>query len=121
MELRTGPLFNLPFSLDLGDITFRQRHKGESLFIDYESLSESSLILYEDILGLFLVKLKKLLECVQVCWGEIDQWLSTPSSKLRFLQETFGREKLEGSNKTLRHFCIEGSYASNVSVASAST
>ena len=68
-------------------------------------------MLYDGMLDPYLVKLKDHLESVQTCLTKIDDWLSTPSSNIQYLQQTFGEEKkLQLSNKTIKHFCIEGSH-----------
>ena len=115
-ELDTKPLSNLPSSLDFGAFTFRQMYIGtdsshESSFINYRTLFESSFMLHDDFLGLFLVKLKEHLENVTACLKEIDDWLSTPFSNMKYLQQHFGKEKVEYSNMSIKHFCIEGSHS----------
>jgi len=114
LEFDTNPLSSVPFSLDFGDITIRLRHIGsvdskEASFINYTALFESLILLY-DMLGPYLAKLKDHLETVKACLTKIDGWLSTPSSNMKYLQQTFGEEKLQVSNKTIKHFCIEGSH-----------
>ena len=115
MEFNTFPLSNLPFTLDFGSFSGQLRYKGnsgscESSFIDYDILFESSFVLHPDIQGPFLAKLKNHLECVQACLYRINDWLSIPSKNLNYLQESFGEEKLQMSNKTIKHFCVEGSH-----------
>jgi len=113
LELNTAPLSYVPFSLDFGVYSCQQRFKGdtlESYFIDYMALFESLIMLYDDMLGPYLVKLKEHLETVQACLSKIDNWLSTPSSNMKYLQQTFGKESLSVSNKSIKHFCIEGSH-----------
>jgi len=115
LEFDTIPLSSVPFSLDFGVYSCRQRFKGdtntwESSFIDYTALFESLIMLHPDIQGPFLAKLKDHLETVHTCLTKIDNWISTPSSNMQYLQQTFGEEKLQVSNKTIKHFCIEGSH-----------
>jgi len=115
LEFDTAPLSTVPFSLDFGVYSCRQRFKGdentrESYFIDYTALFESLIMLYDDMLGPYLVKLKEHLETVQACLTKIDDWISTPSSNMGYLQQTFGEESLSVSNKTIKHFCVEGSH-----------
>ena len=115
LEFDTNPLSSVPFSLDFGDITIRLRHIGsvdskEASFIDYTALFKSLTMLYDDMLGPYLVKLRGHLETVQACLSKIDDWISTPSSNIKYLQQIFGEEKLQLSNKTIKHFCIEGSH-----------
>ncbi len=50
------------------------------------------MLLNEDALELFLPKLKGHLEAVQVCLGEIEEWLQQPYNILALLNELFGKE-----------------------------
>ena len=118
LEFDTSPLSFVPFSLKVGDVSFGLRYIGsvdsnESSFIDYTALFKSLIMLYDDMLGPYLVKLKNHLETVHTCLTKIDDWLSVPSSNMGYLQQTFGEEKLQVSNKTIKHFCIEGSHQDN--------
>jgi len=116
LEFDTNPLSSVPFSLDFGDITIRLRHIGsvdseETYFINYTALFESLVMLHDDeTLGPHLAKLRDHLATVQACLSKIDVWLSTPSGNIKYLQQTFGEEKLQVSNKTIKHFCVEGSH-----------
>jgi len=109
----TTPLSTLPTSLDILKLSYKGNSNRESSFINYMTLFESSFMLHDDFLGPFLVKLKKHLETVNTCLAEIDGWLSTPSSNEIYLKEMFGVEKLEASNKIVKHFCIEGSHSND--------
>ena len=116
MEFDTSSLSNLPFSLDVGGFVFYPSYLGksdscESSFIDYEHVLGSLVMLHPDIQRPMLVELKSHLETVQTCLFEIDDWLSTPSSSTRYLQQCFGEEKLEVSNMSIKHFCIEGTHS----------
>ena len=58
----------------------------------------SAVVLHDDVLEQFLVKLKQHLESIQVCLGKIESWLLEPKSNIKFLGETFGshvRNKLD--------------------------
>jgi len=116
LEFDTNPLSSVPFSLEFGDITIRLRHIGgvdskETYYINYTALFESLVMLHDDeTLGPHLAKLRGHLETVQACLTKIDDWISTPSSNTKYLQQTFGEERLQVSNKTIKHFCVEGSH-----------
>ena len=116
LEFDTTPLSSVPFSLDFGDITIRLRHIGsvdsnESHFINYTALFENLVMLHDgETLSPYLDKLKHHLETVHNCLTKIDDWISTPSSNIKYLQQQFGEEKLQVSNKTIKHFCVEGSH-----------
>lgn len=59
--------------------------------IDYELFFERSLgALHQDVLVPFLVKLKDHLETIQVCLGEVEDWLLDSQSNMEFLEATFG-------------------------------
>jgi hypothetical protein len=67
-------------------------------FVDYDAFFKSAVVLHDDVLEQFLVKLKQHLESIQVCLGKIESWLLEPKSNIKFLGETFGshvRNKLE--------------------------
>ena len=100
LEFDTNPLSSVPFSLDFGDITIRLRHIGsvdskETYFINYTALFESLVMLHDDeTLGPYLAKLRGHLETVQACLSKIDDWISTLSSNMKYLLQTFGQESL---------------------------
>jgi hypothetical protein len=50
------------------------------------------MVLHDNVLEPFLVKLKQHLELIQVCLGEIESWLLEPKSNIQFLEETFGKK-----------------------------
>lgn len=61
-------------------MAIKTRHKGEdgshaSYFIDYDLLLETSLMLHDDILGLFLGRLEKHIGNIQVCLREMRAWV----------------------------------------------
>eukprot|EP00980_Cylindrotheca_fusiformis_P002054 scaffold451_cov121-Cylindrotheca_fusiformis.AAC.10 len=58
-------------------------------FVCYEAFLEKTLLLHEDVLGPFLVKLKDHLVEIKEVINEIDTWLAEPSIGLDFLQSTF--------------------------------
>ncbi|KAL7545277.1 hypothetical protein ACHAWF_008624 [Thalassiosira exigua] len=62
-------------------------HRG---FIDFDAYFQSSLALHEDVLGPFLAHLKDHLEKIQVCLGEIEQWLLEPHDNTTFVESMFG-------------------------------
>jgi hypothetical protein len=59
-------------------------------FVDYDALFKTAIVLHDDVLEPFLVKLKQHLESIQVCLGEIESWLLEPKSNIQFLDKTFG-------------------------------
>jgi len=61
-------------------------------FIDYDAFFRTAIMLHDDILEPFLVKLKQHLESIQVCLGKIESWLLEPKSNIQFLEETFGKK-----------------------------
>ena len=65
---------------------------GSESLLDFESYFEKSLMLHDDVLGPFLFHLKRHLESVQVCLGEIDSWLMGPAIVCNFIETTFGVE-----------------------------
>jgi len=62
------------------------------VFPDYDSFFESCLLLHEDVMSLFLVRLKVHLESIQVYLGSIDTWLMQPSNLTDFIVENFQTE-----------------------------
>jgi hypothetical protein len=58
-------------------------------FIDYDAFFRTAIVLHDDVLEPFLVKLKQHLESIQVCLGKIESWLLEPKSNIQFLEETF--------------------------------
>lgn len=64
-------------------------------FIDYELIVQRAIgAFHEDVLHPFLAQLKRHLETIQVCLGEVDSWLLDAETYMRFLETTFGK-KLE--------------------------
>jgi hypothetical protein len=64
------------------------------IFVDYDALFKTAIVLHDDVLEPFLVKLNQHLESIQVCLGEIESWLLEPKSNIQFLEEIF-RTKLK--------------------------
>lgn len=59
--------------------------------VDYELYFERSLgALHRDVLAPFLIGFKSHLESIQVCLGEVDDWLLDAQSNVEFLETTFG-------------------------------
>ena len=76
-------------------------------FIDYDEIVQRALgALHADVLLPFLVTLKRHLELIQVCLGEVDCWLLDSEINTRFLETTFGKT-LEASlsNQPCMHCC----------------
>ena len=68
-------------------------------FVDYDALFKTAIVLHDDVLEPFLVKLKQHLESIQVCLGEIESWLLEPKSNIQFLEKTF-RTKMKNLPQT---------------------
>jgi hypothetical protein len=66
------------------------------VYIDYNAFFETAIMLHDDVLEPFLVKLKRHLESIQVCLGEIESWLLESKDNIQFLEKIFGTE-LESS------------------------
>ena len=93
MTFDLSPLKRLPAALGILQPVYQTRMLG--FFIDYEHIVQSALgALHEDVLLPFLTQLKRHLETIQVCLGEVDSWLLDAESNLRFIESTFGK-KLE--------------------------
>ena len=90
------PLRKIPAGLD--DIFFfKMRSQPFSVFVDYESFFNRSLILHEDVLGPFLAKLKDHLMSIQVYLGSIEVWIMVPKDNISYLESTFGKSIAETS------------------------
>lgn len=71
-------------------------------FVNYQAFLEKTLLLHEDVLGPFLVKLKAHLVGVREILTEIDTWLVEPSIEWSFLESTFNLdEELKVSNEPI--------------------
>ena len=88
-RFQTSLLSKLPAPLKIFKPTFLA--KPYSRYIDYVALFKISLILRDDALLPFLVHLKEHLMSIQVCLGEIDEWLMKKSDSLLFLETMFGK------------------------------
>ncbi len=86
-------LKRLPAALNILQPVYQAKMLG--YFIDYELIVQSALgALHEDVLLPFLGQLKRHLESIQVCLGEVDSWLLDAETNLRFINSTFAK-KLE--------------------------
>lgn len=70
-------------------------------FIDHDAFFDTAVMLHDDVLEPFLVKLKHHLESIHVCLGGIETWLVESTANIHFLEETFGK-KLEISPRCIR-------------------
>jgi hypothetical protein len=82
----------LPIPQELTDIIAFKMKGPKSIFPDYDLFFERSLLLHEDVLIPFLLKLKNHLEWIQVFLGQIDAWLMEPVSYVEFIKEVFDKE-----------------------------
>mmetsp|Transcript_14447 Transcript_14447/g.20353 ORF Transcript_14447/g.20353 Transcript_14447/m.20353 type:complete len:160 (+) Transcript_14447:500-979(+) len=73
---------------ELTNILSYKKHKGE-LLPDYDHFLETSLLLCEDVLIPFLLKLKTHLEEIQVFLGIIESWLMESAGCNNFVKEVF--------------------------------
>eukprot|EP01082_Thalassiosira_pseudonana_P006051 g5514.t1 g5514 contig2:682325-683428(+) len=62
----------------------------QTRFVDLNALFRSALMLHDDILAHFLVRLKSHLISVQVCLGGIEEWILEPTTTTSFLESIFG-------------------------------
>lgn len=86
-------LLNLPNDLT-GVLVVQYQAAPFSNFIDYNAFFRSALMLHDDILEPFLVKLKDRVESIHVLLGEMETWLLESQRKIEFIESTFGM-KLE--------------------------
>ena len=107
-------------------------------FIDYDAFFKTAIMLHDDVLEPFLVKLKQHLESIQVCLGEIESWLLEPKANIQFLEETFGKkldiltdedllnegcsldEEFECNYQVLKTYCGPCRFETTFSIAKAS-
>jgi len=85
----TRPLMELPAGLN-EFFLFKRKAAPYAMFVDYDLFFENSLILHDDVLGPFLVRLKDHLMSVQVCLGSIEAWLMEPMKNINYLEDIFG-------------------------------
>jgi hypothetical protein len=89
-----------PIPQELTDIIALKQALGpNSIFPDYDSFFGRSLLLHEDVLMPFLLKLKNHLERIQVFLGQIDAWLMEPVSYVEFIKEVFDKELIIPTKK----------------------
>ena len=86
-------LLNLPNDLT-GVLVVQYQAAPFGNFIDYNAFFRSALMLHDDILEPFLVKLKDHIESIHVLLGEMEAWLLESQRKIEFIESTFGM-KLE--------------------------
>ena len=88
-EFDVTALQELPKSI--GGLFVEKKIDGPNVMnaIDYGALFETSMLLDDEVLEPFLAKLKGHLMDVQVCLGEIDEWLMRSHDISSFLEETF--------------------------------
>eukprot|EP00980_Cylindrotheca_fusiformis_P008446 scaffold1786_cov138-Cylindrotheca_fusiformis.AAC.4 len=68
-----------------------KNEKKTGIFVDFEMVFKSSLVLHDSVLEPFLAKLKTHLEEIQVCLGKIDEWLMLTQYEIEFIETTFGK------------------------------
>ena len=84
-------LSNLP--ADLNSVLVVQYQAAPfSNFIDYNAFFRSALMLHDDILEPFLVKLKDHVETIHVLLGEMESWLLESQRKIEFIESTFDKK-----------------------------
>ena len=74
-----------------------------SNFVDYNAFFRSALMLHDDILEPFLVKLKDHVESIHVLLGEMESWLLESQRKIEFIESTFDK-KLDAPSAGDLHF-----------------
>ena len=84
-------LKRLPAALNILQPVYQAKMLG--FFIEYEHIFQRALgALHEDVLLPFLAQLKRHLESIQVCLGEVDSWLLDVETNLRFINSTFAKK-----------------------------
>jgi hypothetical protein len=81
-------LMHLPASLD-SVVVVQYQTAPFSDFIDYNSFFRSALMLHDDVLEPFLVKLKDHVESIHVLLGEMESWLLESRRRIEFIESTF--------------------------------
>ena len=84
-------LSELPVEMS-GVIKVRYQVPPFHTLIDYDAFFNSSLLLHDDIIEPFLIKLKSHIESIHVCLGEIESWLQVSKSNIDFIEATFGKK-----------------------------
>jgi len=82
------PLSELPAYLN-GVFVVNYQNAPYTMFIDYDALLQSAIMLHDDVLGPFLAQLKRQIESIHVSLGRIESWLLEPSRNIGFLEATF--------------------------------
>lgn len=94
----TTTLSKLPPNLDsLLSPIYREEEEYKQ-YIDYNEVFESSFALIDDILSPVLVHLKEHLMSVQVCLGEIDNWLLSSNESFAVIKSMFGDDCLQAND-----------------------
>jgi hypothetical protein len=115
------PLLELPAGLnDLFVVKYQAAPYHD--FINYDDFFKTAIMLHDDVLEPFLVKLKQHLESIQVCLGEIESWLLEPKSNIQFLEETFGKKLdiLTDEDQVLTTYRDSGRFERTFTLAEAS-
>mmetsp|Transcript_18028 Transcript_18028/g.36181 ORF Transcript_18028/g.36181 Transcript_18028/m.36181 type:complete len:300 (+) Transcript_18028:89-988(+) len=81
-------LLHLPDNLN-GVLVVQYQAAPFNNFIDYNAFFRSALMLHDDILEPFLVKLKDHVESIHVLLGEMESWLLESQRKIEFIETTF--------------------------------
>jgi len=81
-------LLHLPNNLN-GVLVVQYQAAPFNNFIDYNAFFRSALMLHDDILEPFLVKLKDHVESIHVLLGEMESWLLESQRKIEFIETTF--------------------------------
>jgi hypothetical protein len=81
-------LLQLPASLN-NVLVVQYQAAPFSNFIDYNAFFRSALMLHDDILEPFLVKLKDHVESIHVLLGEMESWLLESQRRMEFIESTF--------------------------------
>ncbi len=94
-------LLNLPADLT-GVLVVQYQAAPFGNFVDYDAFFRSALMLHDDILEPFLVKLKDHVESIHVLLGEMESWLLEAQRKIEFIESTFDK-KLEAPSADNLH------------------
>jgi hypothetical protein len=97
-----------PIPQELTDIISLKREGPNSIFPDYDLFFGRSLLLHEDVLMPFLLRLKIHLEWIQVFLGQIDAWLMEPVLYVEFIKEVFDKELIIPTKKEGAAPCMKG-------------
>lgn len=98
---RIGALLQLPADLT-GVLVVQYQAAPFGNFIDYNAFFRSALMLHDNILEPFLVKLKDHVESIHVLLGEMESWLLESQRKIEFIESTFDK-KLEAPSADNLH------------------